>query len=172
MRHFAIGILIIVWALGTLLYKEVTVEDVLLALDEAGIVIEERRGTEGIYDLPREGTTQSFYQLPDGMLTIYEFASVGERKWTQRDPFPAATAVPPTGSYGMEKLLVFYYKGSEETAERLWKAFERFDAEDQEYLWKELDHLYARIKFGYAFDVRTIGVLVGACGEEGRATCI
>jgi hypothetical protein len=104
--------------------KEVSLQDALDCLDDAGIGYEERRGKDMIYDLERSHSERYKYTLDPGYLTIYVFDTVDQRREVQRNPFPAAFVRPPDGSYGMGTLLVFYYEGDASMAERLAEAFE------------------------------------------------
>ena len=62
-------------------------------------------------------------------MTVYLFPTVQQRREVQRDPFPAASAIPPNGSYGIDRLLVFYYDGNSVRAKELAKAFEPLGVE-------------------------------------------
>ena len=110
---------------------DLSLEDLLVALDDVGIHYETRTETQNIYDLRRDGAERHLYQLGAGKLTIYRFLTVDQRIEVQRDPFPTASAVPPNGSYGMGRILVFYYDGDNEMAQKLAEAFEPFGFEER-----------------------------------------
>ena len=114
--------------------QEQTLNDVLTVLDEAGIQYVERIEAPSAYDLQREGAERYLYQLEPGNLTIYIFSNVTKRREVQRAPFPAAGAVPPNGSYGMGRILVFYNDGSTTMAQKLIEAFEPLGVEEQSQL--------------------------------------
>jgi len=111
--------------------RDVALEEVLSALDDAGIPYESRPETRNAYDIPREGVERRLYRIEPGFLTIYIFPNVDRRRKVQRDPFPAAEAVPPTGSYGVGSILVFYYEGDDATAQKLAEAFEPLGVEEE-----------------------------------------
>jgi hypothetical protein len=109
---------------------ELTLNDVLTALNEAGIQYSKRAESRNAYDFQREGAKRHLYQLESGNLTIYIFSNVAQRREVQRDPFPAADAEPPNGSYGMGKALVFYFDGDTALAQKLMEAFEPLGVEE------------------------------------------
>jgi hypothetical protein len=111
------------------LSKAVTLDVLLTALDEAEIKYEKITESQSAYELERAGTERHLYQLDKGKMTIYIFSTVEQRREVQRDPFPVASVMPPNGSYGMGKLLIFYYEGTTTITDRLAEAFERYDAE-------------------------------------------
>lgn len=113
---------------------DVSLKDLLKALEDAGIQYAERAETQNIYDMRRGDAERHLYQLQSGKLTIYRFPSVDQRREVQRDPFPTATAVPPNGSYGMGRMLVFYYDGDDVITQKLIEAFEPFKFEDSSQL--------------------------------------
>lgn len=113
---------------------EVTLERVLAALNEADIPYEGRNGSPNAYDFPREGVERNLYKLELGVMTVYRFKTIEERREVQRDPFPLATVEPPNGSYGMGKVLVFYYDGDQTMAEKLLDAFGKLGVESGIYL--------------------------------------
>jgi len=103
--------------------SDVYLDDVLSALDEAGIQYEVRDETISAYDIQREDTTRHLFQFEFGKLTVYIFSTAEHRKEVQRDPFPTAGAIPPNGAYGMGSILVFYYDGDSTAAQKLLGAF-------------------------------------------------
>jgi hypothetical protein len=62
------------------------------------------------------------------------FPTIEQRRGVQRDPFPVAAAIPPNGSYGIGKVLVFYYNGDNMLAQKLMEAFEPLGAEARSQL--------------------------------------
>jgi hypothetical protein len=115
-------------------FAELTLNDELTALNEAGIQYVERTETRNAYDFQREGAERHLYQLEPGNLTIYIFSNVAQRREVQRDPFPNAGAVPPNGSYGMGRILVFYYDGDTTMAQKLIEAFEPLGVQEKSQL--------------------------------------
>lgn len=115
-------------------FAEVTLNDVLTVLNEAGIQYVERTETRNAYDFQRDNAERQLYQLEPGNLTIYVFANVAQRREVQRDPFPTAGAVPPNGSYGMGRILVYYYDGDTIMAQKLIEAFEPLGVEEKNQL--------------------------------------
>lgn len=91
--------------------REMTLNDVLIALSDEAIQYSKRAESRSAYDFKREGAERHLYQLESGNLTVYIFSNDAIRREVQRDPFPAASAVSPNGSYGMGKVLVFYFDG-------------------------------------------------------------
>lgn len=114
--------------------REITLNDVLTALNDAFIQYSERAESHSAYDFQREGAERHLYQLESGNLTIYIFSNDAIRREVQRDPFPAAGAVPPNGSYGLGKVLVFYFDGDTAIAQKLKEAFEPLGVEEQSQL--------------------------------------
>jgi hypothetical protein len=106
----------------------------LTVLDEAGIQYVERAESQSAYDFQRENAERLLYQLEPGNLTIYVFSNITQRREVQRDPFPSAGAVPPNGSYGMGRILVYYYDGNAITAQKLSEAFEPLGVEEKNQL--------------------------------------
>lgn len=101
---------------------DVSLEDILTALDEAGIQYSERTESGSAYDIQREGAERYLYEFESGNLTVYIFPDVAQRRGVQRDPFPTAGAEPPDGSYGIGRILVFYYDGDAGMAQKLKEA--------------------------------------------------
>ncbi|MBD2868899.1 hypothetical protein [Paenibacillus arenilitoris] len=88
-------------------FAEVTLNDVLTVLNEAGIPYVERAETRNAYDFQRDNAERHFYQLEPGNLTIYVFPNAAQRREVQRDPFPTAGAVPMwTGTIGTVKSII------------------------------------------------------------------
>ncbi|MCM3131103.1 hypothetical protein PUW24_00475 (plasmid) [Paenibacillus urinalis] len=115
-------------------FAGVTLNGVLTVLNEAGIQYVERIESQNVYDSQREGAEIHLYQLEQGNLTIYLFADVAQRREVQRDPFPTASAAPPNGSYGMGRILVYYYDGNTTMAHKLREAFEPLGVEEKNQL--------------------------------------
>jgi hypothetical protein len=115
-------------------FAELTLNDVLTALNEKGIQYSKRTESRSAYDFQREGAERHLYQLESGNLTIYIFSNVEQRREVQRDPFPTAGAVPPNGSYGMGRVLVFYFDGDTTMAQKLIEAFEPLGVEEKSQL--------------------------------------
>ncbi len=107
--------------------SDVTVEDVLEALQDAGIEYKARLETESAYDMKLADAEQYLYQLESGVLTINVYPSSERREEVQRDPFPAAGAELLNGSYGIGRILIFYHNGNDEMAHLLATAFEPLD---------------------------------------------
>ncbi|MFC4779150.1 hypothetical protein ACFO9Q_20345 [Paenibacillus sp. GCM10023252] len=123
--------------------RVLVLNDVLTALNDAAIQYLKRAESNSAYDLEREGAERHLFQLESGNLTIYIFSNVAMRREVQRDPFPTAGAVPPNGSYGMDKVLVFYFDGDTTIAQKLKEAFEPLGVEEQsqlEMLAHKTDH--------------------------------
>ena len=109
---------------------EVSLDSVLATLDEAGIQYAGRNESPSAYDFQREGAERYLYKLEPGKMTVYIFDTIEQRREVQRDPFPLAGAEPPNASYGMGKVLVFYYDGDKIMAEKLMNAFKKLGAEE------------------------------------------
>ncbi|HZG55628.1 hypothetical protein [Paenibacillus sp.] len=112
-------------------FNKLTLNDVLTALNDSGIQNVERTKSQHVYDIQRESAEQHLYKLEPGKLTVYVFSNVVQRREVQRDPFPAAEATPPNGSYGMGNILVFYYDGDNIMAQKLLRAFEPLGVEGE-----------------------------------------
>lgn|GEM_PF-3472615 len=114
--------------------SDVSLEDLLSALDDSEIPYAERTESSSAYDIQRDGAERHLYQLEPGNLTIYIFPTIKQRREVQSDPFPTAGAVPSNGSYGMGRILVFYYNGDEIMAQKLLATFEPLGGEDRSQL--------------------------------------
>lgn len=107
-----------------------SLDDVLFALEHSGIEYKSRAESNSSYDLQREDTERHLYELDSGNLTIYIFPSVELRRKVQSDPFPTAMVIAPNGSYGIGKMLIYYYDGDKKMEKKLSKAFESLGAEE------------------------------------------
>ncbi|MCT2534880.1 hypothetical protein NC661_03925 [Aquibacillus koreensis] len=103
--------------------QELTIEDILLALDNEGIEYNE------MSQIPELRSTKEnySYELSEGRLRVHLFSSDEDRKEVQADPYPTAMFATPTATYGLHKVLIFYMQGNDRLVTKLDSAFEDFE---------------------------------------------